>query len=74
MTWKYTKEEKPITYKTGDWDGKNSDQVICQNKEGETFIAHFCNGFMDGSKFEDWYDSRDFQIETEIVRWMYIPD
>lgn len=74
MEWKDTKYQKPITYKTGHWDGKNSDQVIVQNKNGDTIIAIFCNGFMDGLKFESWYNDRDFEIETEIIRWMPIPE
>ncbi len=53
MDWKYTeKNEKPLAYATGDWDGKNSDQVIAEDKTGKRYLAHFCEGTMDGSKYE----------------------
>lgn len=35
-------------------------------------LAHYCEGFIDGSKFEDWYDYRDFLIDTEIVKYLEI--
>jgi hypothetical protein len=61
MEWIYTKDKKPTTYLTGHWDGKK-------------YLAHYCEGFMDGSSFEDWYDGDNYEITTEIVRYIKIPD
>jgi hypothetical protein len=72
--WVDAKLKKPIAYKIGHWDGKNSDQVLAEDKNGNRYLAHYCEGFMDGSKFEDWYDCRDFLIETEIVKYLEIPE
>lgn len=71
MEWKYT---KPMAYKTGEWDGKNSDLVLAEDVEGKFYLATFCEGIMDGSKFEEWYDDKDYFIRPEIKRWMEIPD
>jgi hypothetical protein len=74
MEWIYTKDRKPLTYKTGHWDGKNSDQVIAEDKDGKRYLTHYCEGFMDGSSFEEWWDSSDWEITNEIVRYLQIPD
>jgi len=74
MEWIYTKERKPTAYRTGHWDGKNSDQVVAQDESGTLHLAHFCEGFMDGSAFEDWYDIGDYQIDNKIIRWFPISD
>jgi hypothetical protein len=73
MEWIYTKDRKPLAYKTGHWDGKNSDQVIAEDKDGKRYLAHYCEGFMDGSSFEDWYDGDGYEITNEIVRYLEIP-
>lgn len=74
MEWIYTEERKPITYKTGNWDGKNSDQVLVEDNNGKLYVAHLCQGFMDGADFEDWYDSNDWLITEKIIRYLKIPD
>lgn len=74
MEWKYTKEQNPITYKTGNWDGKTSDLVIAQDIFENTFIAELCEGQMDGHNFSIWYDSKGFDLDVKIVRWMNIPE
>ena len=74
MEWISTEERKPLAYATGNWDGKNSDQVIAEDKTGKRYLAHFCEGTMDGSKYEDWYDSHDYSINEPIVRWLAIPE
>lgn len=71
--WKFTSQEKPLCYLTGNWDGKNSNNVIAEDKNGKQYLAHFCEGFMDGSHFEDWYSNQDWLINEEIVKWMKIP-
>lgn len=63
-------KEKPITYRSGNWDGKNSDVVIAISKEGKYFFAYFNDGIMDGEKFECWYDENEYLIEAEITHWM----
>jgi hypothetical protein len=72
--WKYVKDSKPITYKIGNWDGETSDQVVAEDKNGKKYLATFCEGFLDGSKFAEWYDDREYFIEVEIVRWLEIID
>lgn len=73
MDWLYTSEQLPVTYLTGNWDGKNSDQVLVEDINGKHYVAHLCTGHMDGSDFEDWYDSNDWLITVEIVRFLKIP-
>lgn len=74
LEWFLTKDSKPHTYKTGNWDGKNSDQVVAMDNKGKIYIAHFCQGVMDGSEFEEWYDNHDWLIEQEIVKYLILPD
>ena len=69
MDWKYVENTKPFCYKTGNWDGKQSDLVLCQDKNGEYHLAHCYEGFLDGSKFFEWYDKNDFDLKVEIVKW-----
>ncbi len=71
--WNYTKDKTPITFETGNWDGKRSDQVLVEDTWGNVHIAVLYEGFMDGSEFKNWCDSRDWEIEN-VIRWMYIPD
>jgi|LGVF01.2.fsa_nt_gb hypothetical protein len=73
IDWKCPEEETPLVYLTGAWDGKNSNQVIAEDINGKKYIAHYCKGFMDGSSFADWYNSDDYWIKEEIVRWLPIP-
>lgn len=74
MEWKYADKELPITYKTGNWDGKKSDEVIVEDKQGERFLAVLYSGFIDGSEFNDWYSTiSDFEL-TNIINWCNLPD
>jgi len=72
--WNYTDKEKPLTYITGDWDGKNSDNVVAEDKSGKQYLAYYCDGFMDGSEFSGWCTSSGWDIAVEIVRWLPIPE
>ncbi|MCT4321834.1 DUF551 domain-containing protein [Elizabethkingia anophelis] len=67
---KSCKDVLPTTYRTGIWDGKNSDVVIAISKSGKYHVAFFNDGFMDGEKFECWYDENEYLIEEEITHWM----
>ena len=74
MEWKYVENnEKPLAYATGDWDGKNSDQIIAEDEKGEIHVAYFCEGTMDGSTYEIWYDKHEYLINVPIVRWLTLP-
>ena len=73
MDWKNTKNELPLAYRTGDWDGKNSDEVIAEDNLGKKYLAVYCEGKLDSTEFKDWYDSDGFSINKEIVRWLEIP-
>lgn len=73
MEWIYTKEQKPLTYITGDFDGKNSNNVVAEDKNGKQYLAYFSEGILDGEKFEDWYTSDGWLINEEIVKFLLIP-
>ena len=74
MEWIYTKEQKPLAYISGDFDGKNSDNVVAEDKNGKQYLAHFSEGILDGEKFEDWYTSDGWLINEEIVKFLLIPN
>lgn len=74
MEWKYTSQEKPIAYLRGVWDGLNSEQVIAEDANGKKYLAHYCEGLLDGSYFEEWYSDNDYLIETKIIRFLKIPE
>lgn len=74
MEWNYTKIELPITYLTGMWDGKKSDEVLAEDSKGKKYIAILYTGVIDGNFFEDWYDNNDCSINESIVKWCKIPD
>lgn len=63
-------EIKPYAYRTGNWDGKQSDTIIAIDETGKYHIAVYYEGFMDGSAFEHWYDENDYLIESNITHWM----
>jgi len=63
-----------IFYRTYFLLNKNSDHVLVENKNGEHMVALYCDGFMDGSNFGDWYDHNGYEIGVPIVRWMKIPE
>lgn len=74
MEWKYTEKETPLAYETGSWDGRRSDEVVCEDDIHRKHIARVYEGTMDGSKFKDWIDSSDYIIDREIVRWLALPE
>lgn len=73
MEWKYVDKELPNAYKTGMWDGKKSDEVLAEDKNGKKYIAVLYSGFLDGDDFNDWYNNNDYDIQ-DVVRWCEIPD
>lgn len=73
MEWKYTKEQMPLCYEIGEWDGKRSDEIVAEDDIGRKHIVRVYEGVMDGSKFQDWIDIDDYVINREIVRWIALP-
>lgn len=71
--WIDVKDRTPITYQTGDWDGKKSDEIIAEDNDGTKYLAHVYEGIMDGSKFLEWYDHHNFMIEN-VIKWTPIPN
>jgi len=75
MEWKYIENnETPITYETGVWDGKRSEEVLVVDDIGRKMVARLYEGAMDGSHFKEWYDNEDYCINREIVKWLSIPE
>jgi hypothetical protein len=62
----------PITYKTGNFDGKNSDLVLVKDACGKIYIGYMNECIMDGSHTKDWYDQNDFEIK-KVVEWTKVP-
>jgi len=73
MSWNYTKDKLPHAYITGGFDGKKSDEILVQDKDGSNYVAVLYSGFMDGFEFNDWYTSNDEYSLKDIVKWMEIP-
>lgn len=73
MQWIYLENEKPICYLTGDWDGKKSDEILVEDKDGKKHLAVLYSGFIDGHYFDDWYNSDGYEIEN-IIKFLKIPE
>ena len=76
IIWQCPKKDKPLCYQTGNWDGKRSDQILVELKDGKYVVATCYEGTMDGSSFFDWYHGVDeWELKEEDVRrWMKIPE
>ena len=64
MIWYKLKQKKPLAYKTGLFDGKKSDKVLVADQFGKYNIAEMYEGFIDGTEFCDFYDSKDCEIKN----------
>ena len=71
MIWKEIKKEKPIAYKSGDWDGLKSDKILVATMSDKYHIVEMYEGIMDGSEFCDFYDDRDFEVKN-VLYWIEI--
>lgn len=71
MVWKSTEFSNPLAWETGNWDGKKSDEVLCEDKKGIRYLATYYEGRLDGSDFKDWYDQNDNEI-SDVVKYMEI--
>lgn len=73
MEWIYTKDQMPLAYKSGMFDGKKSDEVVAEGVSGRRYLATYYEGILDGIKFQDWYyDGDNFDIKEDIVRFLEI--
>lgn len=70
--WISVDDELPLAYKSGEWDGLKSDEVMVKTKQGKHYIAVLYSGIMDGSQFNEFYESNcDFEL-NEITHWQPI--
>lgn len=76
IIWHNPENRKPLCYQSGDWDGKRSDNVLVELKDGNYVVAVCYEGIIDGCRFYDWYYGVDeWELEeSEVRRWMNIPD
>ena len=74
----YTKlsdEHTPICYESGRWDGLKSDLLLVSYIEDYSVkysVATAYSGFMDGSKFLNFYDDNDYEI-INVTHFMKLP-
>ena len=73
MTWINVKESTPITYKTGDFDGMNSDIVLIVDNNYNVSIGFLNEGFINGFKYKDWYDEKEYLLNEIPLYWMPLP-
>ncbi|QYS85428.1 hypothetical protein JJC03_09270 [Flavobacterium oreochromis] len=71
MIWNKLSEKRPFAYKTGIFDGKQSDKVLVCDEYGKYHIAEMYEGFLDGSSFCDFYDQNDNEIKN-VEYWIEI--
>ncbi|WNH10093.1 hypothetical protein [Thalassobellus suaedae] len=74
MDWIDVKTKKPLVYKSGNWDGKCSEKVLVKLKDGTAQVADLNEGVLDGFEFSIWYDIKSFELDSEVVAWMPIPE
>jgi hypothetical protein len=70
MVWYKVQNKKPIAYKSGCWDGKKSDPVLVQTKDGRFVVAEMYEGVLDGNEFCEFYDG-DFEVKG-VSCWTHI--
>lgn len=73
IQWNYTDKSLPLAYESGNWDGKRSDEVVAEDKNGKKYIARIYQGHLDGSEFLEWVDGNDDCINENITRWFDLP-
>lgn len=69
--WINIKDNLPIAYKTGNWDGKMSDTCLGKFEDGSLVLFKIYKGFLDGSEFLDYFDDNDFEIDAPL-QWKQI--
>jgi len=71
MIWHKLEEKKPIATEKGCWDGLKSGKILVATRNGNIQVATMYEGILDGSKFCDFYDDRDFEIQN-VIYWAEI--
>ena len=70
--WNFLANKKPNAFEKGDWDGLRTDPILVQDKDGNSFIAIMYEGFLDGNKFCEFYETTyDFCI-ANVIKWKKI--
>jgi len=73
MNWINIEDARPFCYKTGNYDGKQSDVVLTRDSSG-VIRACTCNaGVLDGTKFVDFYSTDGFEVPN-VVKWAAIDE
>lgn len=64
----------PTALETGEWDGKRSDWVLVVDETGLPRVGRVYSGRMDGSEFNDYYDTHDYELKG-VTHWrkIYLP-
>lgn len=66
--WIPVEEEMPICIEDGVWDGLRSEYVLVKDIHDAWHKGILYSGILDGHKFNDWYDDRDFEL-INITYW-----
>ena len=69
--WISVKEQLPLAYQTGDWNGKKSDPFLGLSKVGFVYQCVLYSGIIDGSEYNDFFTVDDFVVDIEF--WMPLP-
>lgn len=69
--WINVKSKTPPCYQSGHWDGLKSDRMLVY-ANGETFSATAYEGFLDGSKYLEFYDFTGLEL-NQVTHWMPLP-
>jgi len=71
MHWNDIKEDEPLCWKTGNWDGRKSDPLLIRDSDHSFYVAECYTGTMDGSSFLDFYTLDGMEI-VNVVSWSLI--
>lgn len=69
--WISVEEELPLCFEYGNWDGLRSEFVLAKDNTGEWHKARLYSGLLDVFKFNQWVDSRDYDL-IGIIEWRQI--
>jgi hypothetical protein len=68
MIWYKLEKKSPIATQSGCWDGLRTDKILLCTRGGNLHVAVMYEGILDGSKFRNFYDDRDFEI-NDVIYW-----